>query len=449
MRSISAGHRADRDTHPRCELEAQLRDEPRRTQHPQRIVVERILRRGRGIQDARQQCGHAVERIDEFQRAVDADAHGHRVDGEVAPDQIALEGFAEGHLGIARDPVVAVAAERGDLELPARPRRAHRTEGQTAGVPDVVGPPAHDLLHDLGPRIGGEVQVGTQPSQHRIAHAAADQIQLVPPRGEHLAQGIQHVLEAPERDRRRSEQARSPVLQGAIGTGHCYILGLRRNHRDAAYWAPPRPSAPRRSLGGKLGPFHAARLAAVSPADRANSRRRQPRRRGSAGTAAKPRHAHCAGNLRGRPGRRRPGRPAGQAKRGPDRPHRPAGRLLWSLPKGHIEAGETAEQTAVREVAEETGIDGVVVAELGSIDYWFVTEGRRVHKTVHHYLMRAVGGELSDADVEVTQVAWVPLDRTRFPARLRRRAPAGGGREPPDRPDGERQTMTHAGRRRQ
>ncbi|MBZ4359444.1 NUDIX domain-containing protein, partial [Mycobacterium tuberculosis] len=55
------------------------------------------------------------------------------------------------------------------------------------------------------------------------------------------------------------------------------------------------------------------------------------------------------------------------------------GRLLWSLPKGHIEEGETAEQTAIREVAEETGIQGVVVAELGSIDYWFVTEGRRQH----------------------------------------------------------------------
>lgn len=85
------------------------------------------------------------------------------------------------------------------------------------------------------------------------------------------------------------------------------------------------------------------------------------------------------------------------------------GRLLWSLPKGHIEEGETSEQTAIREVAEETGIKGEVVAELGSIDYWFVTEGRRVHKTVHHYLLRSVGGELSDADIEVTQVAWVPL----------------------------------------
>ncbi|MGH4018171.1 MAG: NUDIX hydrolase [Pseudonocardiaceae bacterium] len=85
------------------------------------------------------------------------------------------------------------------------------------------------------------------------------------------------------------------------------------------------------------------------------------------------------------------------------------GRLLWSLPKGHIEEGETAEQAAVREVAEETGIDGQVIASLGKIDYWFVAEDRRIHKTVHHFLMRAVGGTLSDADVEVTEVAWVPL----------------------------------------
>jgi 8-oxo-dGTP pyrophosphatase MutT (NUDIX family) len=85
------------------------------------------------------------------------------------------------------------------------------------------------------------------------------------------------------------------------------------------------------------------------------------------------------------------------------------GRLLWSLPKGHIEQGETAEQTAMREVEEETGIQGTVLAPLGSIDYWFVTEGRRVHKTVHHYLLRFLGGELSDEDIEVTEVAWVPL----------------------------------------
>jgi 8-oxo-dGTP pyrophosphatase MutT (NUDIX family) len=92
------------------------------------------------------------------------------------------------------------------------------------------------------------------------------------------------------------------------------------------------------------------------------------------------------------------------------------GRMLWSLPKGHIELGETAEQTAIREVAEETGIHGSVLASLGCIDYWFVTDGRRVHKTVHHYLMRCSGGELSDDDVEVAEVAWVPIPE--LPSRL-------------------------------
>ncbi|WP_092602467.1 NUDIX hydrolase [Actinopolyspora xinjiangensis] len=85
------------------------------------------------------------------------------------------------------------------------------------------------------------------------------------------------------------------------------------------------------------------------------------------------------------------------------------GRLLWSLPKGHIETGETPEETAVREVSEETGIIGRVIRPIGTIDYWFVADNRRVHKTVHHFLLVAVGGDLSDEDVEVTEVAWMPL----------------------------------------
>ncbi len=89
------------------------------------------------------------------------------------------------------------------------------------------------------------------------------------------------------------------------------------------------------------------------------------------------------------------------------------GRMLWSLPKGHVEPGETETDTAVREVAEETGIRGTVVGKLGVIDFWFVAEGRRVHKTVHHYLLVAAdpvhGLTLSDEDVEVSEVAWVPL----------------------------------------
>ncbi len=92
------------------------------------------------------------------------------------------------------------------------------------------------------------------------------------------------------------------------------------------------------------------------------------------------------------------------------------GRMMWSLPKGHIETGETAEQTAIREIAEETGVAGAVVAPLGKIDYWFVSEGRRIHKTVHHFLLRYTGGELSDADYEVSAVAWVPV--TDLPRRL-------------------------------
>lgn len=91
--------------------------------------------------------------------------------------------------------------------------------------------------------------------------------------------------------------------------------------------------------------------------------------------------------------------------------HDRRGRLVWSLPKGHVEAGETPETAAVREIAEETGIEGRVVAPLGTIDFWFVAEGRRVHKTVHHYLLLAEGGELSDEDIEVVEVAWVPLDQ--------------------------------------
>lgn len=96
------------------------------------------------------------------------------------------------------------------------------------------------------------------------------------------------------------------------------------------------------------------------------------------------------------------------------------GRLLWSLPKGHVEPGETDEDTAVREVMEETGIRGAVVGKLGTIDFWFVADGRRIHKTVHHFLLVAVdpvgGLELSDADVEVSEVAWVPL--AEVPVRL-------------------------------
>ena len=85
-------------------------------------------------------------------------------------------------------------------------------------------------------------------------------------------------------------------------------------------------------------------------------------------------------------------------------------RLLWSLPKGHIEAGETPEQAAIREVAEETGIQSEISRELGIIDFWFMAGGKRIHKTVHHYLFREVGGTLSPQVTEVDDVGWFPLE---------------------------------------
>ncbi len=91
-----------------------------------------------------------------------------------------------------------------------------------------------------------------------------------------------------------------------------------------------------------------------------------------------------------------------------------AGRIEWCLPKGHQENEETLEETAAREVEEETGIQGRVLTTLGTIDYWFSTRDRRVHKVVHHYLLEATGGYLTvdkDPDREAVDVEWIALDR--------------------------------------
>lgn len=89
------------------------------------------------------------------------------------------------------------------------------------------------------------------------------------------------------------------------------------------------------------------------------------------------------------------------------------GRLEWCLPKGHLEGEETAEEAAVREIAEETGINGRVLRHLATIDYWFAGDDHRVHKVVHHFLLEALGGDLTtenDPDHEAEDVEWVALD---------------------------------------
>ncbi len=85
-------------------------------------------------------------------------------------------------------------------------------------------------------------------------------------------------------------------------------------------------------------------------------------------------------------------------------------KLLWSLPKGHIESGESPEQAAIREVKEETGIDSEILKSLGVIDFWFMAGGKRIHKTVHHFVFREKGGRISPQVSEVDDVRWFPLD---------------------------------------
>ncbi|HYH92972.1 MAG TPA: NUDIX hydrolase [Candidatus Saccharimonadales bacterium] len=82
----------------------------------------------------------------------------------------------------------------------------------------------------------------------------------------------------------------------------------------------------------------------------------------------------------------------------------------WTLPKGTPKRAETTEETALREVAEETGLEVRITGPLDSIEYWFVQSGTRIHKTVHYFLMESVGGDLTRHDHEFDQVRWIPFD---------------------------------------
>ena len=83
--------------------------------------------------------------------------------------------------------------------------------------------------------------------------------------------------------------------------------------------------------------------------------------------------------------------------------------VLWALPKGTPDSGETLEETALRETREETGLDVEIDQPLRSIRYFFVRGSTRFHKTVHFFLMRPVGGSLEAHDAEFDEAAWVDL----------------------------------------
>ncbi len=106
------------------------------------------------------------------------------------------------------------------------------------------------------------------------------------------------------------------------------------------------------------------------------------------------------------------------------RPHlaaiRPQGRRnVWALPKGKIDPGESAVEAAVREVREETGVEGRVVEKLGDVRYvykatWEGAEGERIFKVVSFFLLTAGRGRIGDIEeamrVEVDEARWLPLD---------------------------------------
>ena len=87
------------------------------------------------------------------------------------------------------------------------------------------------------------------------------------------------------------------------------------------------------------------------------------------------------------------------------------GELAWGLAKGGIEEDETAEQAAVREVREETGIEAAIEGSLGETRYFYIWEEVRVRKTVHFFLMRETGGTVEDHDDEMEDVRWFSLSR--------------------------------------
>jgi len=84
--------------------------------------------------------------------------------------------------------------------------------------------------------------------------------------------------------------------------------------------------------------------------------------------------------------------------------------VLWALPKGTPDSGETVEETALRETREETGLEVEIEARIGSIRYFFVRGSTRFHKTVHFFLMRPIGGALELHDREFDVARWAPVE---------------------------------------
>ena len=273
-------------------------------------------------------------------------------------------------------------------------------------VPVRVGPAADQVDHRVRAGVGGEVEVdlrcrvAVQPAEQRVADRAAHQGELVTGRGEPAAERRPSTGAKPTSASTARRRAAATAFGSAGGTGDAGTTSKRARRRrrpPTAFATEPGSGLATSTVGG--GAPYSDRMPRPRPRGR---RSRRPRPAGSWSTS-------CDGRARAAV--------IARVNR--------AGRLEWCLPKGHLEGGETPEQAAVREIAEETGIHGRVLRR-SAVDRLLVLGRRaRIHKTVHHYLLEAIGGELSvegDPDAEAVDAAWVPLDELDGPARLRQRA---------------------------
>ena len=211
-------------------LEVQLGGETRGPHHPQRVVGEGLLGRPGRAEHPRGQVFEAPVRVDEL---LLRQRHRHRVDGEVAADEVFLDGVAVGHLGLARGPVVRLGAVGRDLDVVAVLLAADRAEGDP-DLPDRVRPGPHDLQYVLGAGIGREVQVVAEPPEQRVPDRAADEGKREP----RLLESAGEVV----RDRGHPQQfAHRAALHLAQCTGIVFV-GVRHNRKG--YVARPTGASP-------------------------------------------------------------------------------------------------------------------------------------------------------------------------------------------------------------
>ena len=88
-----------------------------------------------------------------------------------------------------------------------------------------------------------------------------------------------------------------------------------------------------------------------------------------------------------------------------------AGARVLGLPKGHADGDETPEQAAIREVAEETGVSGELIEELGEVEYGYQRKGHATTKIVRFFLFEYRSGDLADHDHEIEEARWMPLQQ--------------------------------------